>query len=127
MWFLYKKVVLTKDKLIKRRCVGVQEVCRGVGRAPFFIRCKFAKLVWQVVHFIFNMPPPTNIKNLFGNWLNNIDRKTKSRIRVGVCAILWTIWCSTNDVIFSNAMTSQFLQVMHRVVHWINIWPFLQA
>jgi hypothetical protein len=59
------------------------------------------------------MPPPTNIKNLFGNWLNNIDRKTKSRIRVGVYAILWTIWCSRNDVIFSNAMTSQFLQVMH--------------
>jgi hypothetical protein len=37
MWFLYKKVVLTKDNLIKRRCVGVQEVCRGVGRAPFLL------------------------------------------------------------------------------------------
>jgi hypothetical protein len=27
----------------------------------------FAKLVWQVVHFTFNIPPPTNIKKLFGN------------------------------------------------------------
>jgi hypothetical protein len=44
-------------------------------------RCKVAKLVWKVVHFTFNMPPPTNIKNLFGNWLNGIGRKTKSRIR----------------------------------------------
>jgi hypothetical protein len=40
-----------------------------------FIRCTFARLVWQVVHFTFNIPPPTNIKNLFGHWLNGIDKK----------------------------------------------------
>jgi hypothetical protein len=48
-----------------------------------FLKCKFGKLVWQVVHFTFNIPPPTNVKNLFGNWLNGIDKATKSRIRVG--------------------------------------------
>jgi hypothetical protein len=53
-----------------------------------FIECKFAKLIWQVVYFTFNMSPPTNVKSLFGNWLNCIDRKTKSRIHVGVYAIL---------------------------------------
>jgi hypothetical protein len=40
-----------------------------------FIRCPFAKLVWQVVFFTFNVPPPVNIKNLFGRWLNGIDKK----------------------------------------------------
>jgi hypothetical protein len=40
-----------------------------------FIRCPFAKLVWQVVLFKFNIPPPSNIKNLFGRELNGIDKK----------------------------------------------------
>jgi hypothetical protein len=56
-----------------------------------FIYCPFAKLVWQAVYFTFNMTPPTNIKNLFGNCLNGIDKATKARIRVGVCALLWEI------------------------------------
>jgi hypothetical protein len=40
-----------------------------------FIQCPFAKLVWQVVHFTYNIPPPTNIKNIFGRWLIGIDKK----------------------------------------------------
>jgi hypothetical protein len=32
-----------------------------------------------------------NITNLFGNWLNRIDKKTKSFIRVGVCVLVWGI------------------------------------
>jgi hypothetical protein len=57
-----------------------------------FIGCTFAKLIWRVVHFTFNMPPPCNITNLFGNWLNRIDKKTMARILTGVYALLWTIW-----------------------------------
>jgi hypothetical protein len=97
MWFLHKKVVLTKDNLIKRKWVGCKKIAfcdSDESVEHLFIRCKFAKLVWQVVHFTFNMPPPTNIKNLFENWLNGTDRKTKSRIRVRVKAILWAIWSS---------------------------------
>jgi hypothetical protein len=52
-----------------------------------FIKCKFAKIIWQLVYFTFNMPPPANIKNLFVNWLNGINQKTKSWIHMGVCAI----------------------------------------
>jgi hypothetical protein len=37
-----------------------------------------------------------------------IDRKTKSWIHVGVCAILWEIWKYQNDVIFSNASSANF-------------------
>jgi hypothetical protein len=58
-----------------------------------------------------------NIKNLFGNWLNVIDRKTMSWIHVGVCAIIWAIWNSRNDVIFNSASSSQFLEVIHKAVH----------
>jgi hypothetical protein len=29
-----------------------------------------------------------NVTNLFGNWLNGIDKQIKERIRVGVCALV---------------------------------------
>jgi hypothetical protein len=70
MWFLYNKVILTKDNLAKRgwngrtKCIscGVKETVDHL-----FISCPFARLVWRVVHFTFNIPPPTNVNNLFGN------------------------------------------------------------
>jgi hypothetical protein len=59
-----------------------------------FISCPFAKLVWRVVHATFDITPPTNITNLFGNWLNGIDTKAKAKIRIGVSTLVWWIWNS---------------------------------
>jgi hypothetical protein len=56
-----------------------------------FIRCMFAKLTWRVVHFTFNIPLPANIKNMFRNWFNKIDKITKARILVGECTLIWAI------------------------------------
>jgi hypothetical protein len=53
-----------------------------------FISCPFARLVWRVVEFTFNLPPPTNITNLFGNWLSAIVKEDRACIGVGVCALL---------------------------------------
>jgi hypothetical protein len=49
-----------------------------------FISCPFAKQVWRVVHATFGISPPTKYTNLFENWLNGIDVKTKTKIRIGV-------------------------------------------
>jgi hypothetical protein len=80
MWFIYKKVILTKDNLAKRRWTGCSK-CVFCGSKEtidhLFISCHFSCLVWRVVHFTFNIPPPMNITKLFGNWLNGIDKKTK--------------------------------------------------
>jgi hypothetical protein len=62
------------------------------------------------------MPPRTNIKKLFGNWLNVIDKKTKTKIRVGVYALVWAIWNYKNDFL-NKARNAQLLQVLHRVTH----------
>ena len=91
-----------------------------------FIKCPFAKLIWRVVHFTFNISPPANVKNLFGNWLNSIDKKTKARIRVGVCALLWAIWNCRNDVVFNKADGTFFLQVIHKAIYWIQTWSYIQ-
>jgi hypothetical protein len=67
MWFVHRKVILTKDNLLKRSWSGSVK-CAFCNEDEtiehLFIRCKFAKLVWQVVQFTFNIPPPAD--NLFG-------------------------------------------------------------
>jgi hypothetical protein len=74
-----------------------------------FIQCPFLiKLVWQVICFNFNIPPPTNINNLFGQWLNGIEKKIKEQIRVGVYALIWAIWNCHDNVIFNNVGHDQF-------------------
>jgi hypothetical protein len=128
MWFLYKKVILTKDNLAKIRWTGCTK-CVFCGSKEtidhLFISYHFSRLVWRVVHFSFNIPPPMNITNLFGNWLNGIDKKTKERIRVGVCALIWTIWNCRNEVVFNRCANPNFLQIIHRSASLIHVWSYL--
>jgi hypothetical protein len=77
------------------------------------------------VHFTFNIPPPVKITNLFGNWLNGIDKKTKERIHVGVCALVWTIWNCQNEVVFNRCANPNFLQVVHKAASLIHMWSYL--
>jgi hypothetical protein len=52
----------------------------------------------------FGISPPTNVTNLFGNWLYGLDKKKiKSQIRVGICALLCAIWHVRNDFIFNKS------------------------
>jgi hypothetical protein len=53
-----------------------------------------------VIHFTYNFLPPANLPNLSRNWLNEIDKKAKARIYVGV----WAIWNFRNDVVFNRTV-----------------------
>jgi hypothetical protein len=123
MWFLHRKVLLTKDNLAKRKWLGCKKCAfcdQDESIEHLFIRCTFARLLWRVVHFTFNIPPPTNIKNLFGNWLNGVNKQVKLRVRIGVCALMWAIWNYTNDVIFNKASNAQLL---HGSMHGPYCYP----
>jgi hypothetical protein len=76
-----------------------------------FISHSFARLVWRVVHFTYNIPPPTNINNLFGNWLNGIDKQTKAWIRVGVCALVWAIWITEMRLFLTDVQNQIFYRL----------------
>jgi hypothetical protein len=81
MWFLHRKVILTKDNLIKRRWTGVSKraFCDGEETVEhLFIRCPFFKLVWQVVHFMFNIPPPATLKNYLDDGSMVLIKKRKN-------------------------------------------------
>jgi hypothetical protein len=65
------------------------------------------------------------LKTYLGNGSMVLIKKTKERIRVGVCALIWAIWNCRNDVIFNNAGRDQFLQVMHTTTYWIHMWSLI--
>ena len=128
LWFLHRKVLLTKDNLVKRRWSGCTKCvfCHENEMVQhLFISCSFARNIWRLLHFTFNISPPTNIANMFGLWLNGIDSKTKARIRIGVSALLWSIWNCRNDIVFNKSNGAHYLQVINRAIYWINSWSLL--
>jgi hypothetical protein len=112
MWFLNRKEILTKDNLAKRKWTGCKK-CAFCSEEEtiehLLLKCKFVRLIWRVVQFTFNMPLPTNIKNMFGKWLNEIDKASRARIRIGVYALIWAIWNCRNYIIFNNVNCYPFL------------------
>lgn len=128
MWFLSKKVLLTKDNLAKRKWNGCQKCCFCDSAETvnhLFLSCPFAKIIWRMVYIAYNIPPPTNITNMFGNWLNGVQKIDKDRIRIGVSALCWSIWITRNDIVFNKQSGTKFLQVIRRAAHWIQLWAFL--
>ena len=128
MWFLKNKVLLTKDNLAKRNWQGCTK-CSFCGSEEtvdhLFITCPFSKIIWTVVYSTYNITPPVNVTNMFGNWLNGVEKKTKARIRIGVAAICWSIWNCRNNIIFNRARNFHVMQVINMAVHWIQLWAFL--
>jgi hypothetical protein len=66
-----------------------------------------------------NISPSKNIINLFGNWLEGVEKKERAQIQVGVCALLWAIWHVCNDYIINRAKPNSFMQVIPLATHWI--------
>jgi hypothetical protein len=62
---------------------------------------------------------------MFGNWLNGVNKKDKERIRIGVSAICWSIWTTRNDIVFNKQKETNFLQVILRAAHWIQLCAYL--
>ena len=57
---------------------------------------------------------------MFGNWLNGIDKATKTCIRVGVCALVWAIWNCRNDMVFNKGINAHLLQVIHMAGYFLD-------
>jgi hypothetical protein len=129
MWFLHRKEILTKYNLLKQNWIGSELCCFCEGKESIqhlFFDCPFAKIVWRIIYMTFGLSPPKNIYNLFGNWLKDIPKKDLIQIRVGVCAVIWTMWNTRNNFIFNKPKTNSFLQVIPMVTHWIRTWSYLQ-
>ena len=78
MWFLHRKVILTKDNLTKRNWEGCKTCVfcdKDESIQHLFFECPLAKIVWHLVFMIFSISPPANVTNLLGNLLSGIAKK----------------------------------------------------
>jgi hypothetical protein len=79
MWFFHGKLILTKDNLLKRNWNGMNNVVlwyQGIYIYTIFIfECPLAMIIWCTIHMTFDLEPPKNVTNLFGNWLNGISKE----------------------------------------------------
>uniref|UniRef100_A0A453ELD5 Uncharacterized protein n=1 Tax=Aegilops tauschii subsp. strangulata TaxID=200361 RepID=A0A453ELD5_AEGTS len=55
--------------------------------------------------------PPMRINTLFGTWLNGVDIHIAKHIRIGICALLWAIWNTRNDMIFNGTTFTFFCRL----------------
>ena len=134
MWFVHKRMILTKDNLLNRSWVGSSRCCfcdNDETIQNLFIDCPLDKLLWRTIHIAFNISPPVSINMLFGTSLIGVEPITAGRIRIGICAVLWN-YCGTysdrnctNDMIFNRQNLMNFLQVIYRASAWISMWSFL--
>jgi hypothetical protein len=56
LWLLYKKVILTKDNLVKRNWHGNEKCCfcnYFETVQHLFVECVLAKFIWRVIHIAF--------------------------------------------------------------------------
>jgi len=129
MWYLYKRVNLTKDNLARRQWQGDRRCCfysSNESIQHLLFDCHYAKFMWRIVQVSFNLIPPTSVHNLFTGWLDGVNRKLKSQILVGASAICWTIWLTRNDIVFDKILAPSYLQVIFRGTYWTRSWSLLQ-
>ena len=128
MWFLFNKVILTKDNLAKRNWNGCKKcVFCDLEESidHLFFTCPFAHFLWTIVQYAFNITPPVNGTNMFGSWLDGVHKSLRAQIRVGSCALLWSIWRCRNDIVFNKGGHPNFLHVIRLATHWIHEWALL--
>lgn len=128
LWYLQKGVTLTKDNLAKRRWQGSTRCCFCSSLETIqhlFFDCHFSRFIWNTVHITFGIQPPASISHMFGSWLFGLRPKLKKQILSGAAALCWAMWLNRNDMVFDNAKSNSFLQVIFRATHWIRWWSLL--
>jgi hypothetical protein len=115
VWFVLEGVILTKDYLLNRNWRGDDKCCFCNKETihHLFFGCHVAQFVWRVVQFAFGLQEPTNIADIYGVWLQQINLKMRPQVCVGVCAIFRYIWLCRNDAVFDENIIFLFAGYFH--------------
>ena len=90
-WYLRRGVILTKDNLVKRNWHGSTKCMfcpQDETIKHLFFECSFARSIWLSIQIASNLYQPKSVANVFGNWLNGIDKNYKTVIKVGAIAVI---------------------------------------
>ena len=129
LWYLRRGVVLTKDNLAKRNWHGSKQCCfchKDETIKHLFFECRFARVVWSVIHAASGLSQPHSVSNMFGSWLCGLSKDLKSLALLGAAATCWSLWLCRNDLVFEKKCTSFPLQVIYSIIHWLRTWVVLQ-
>jgi hypothetical protein len=127
-WYLRRGVILTKDNLAKRNWHGSKKCVfcnQDETIKHLFFNCHFARSIWSIIQIGSTLYPPRSVANIFGNWLNGVDCRFKTLIRVGAIAVIWSLWLCRNDKVFNNN-NSTLMQVLYRCTALLRLWSSLQ-
>jgi hypothetical protein len=87
-----------------------------------FFQCRSIR---PVIQLALALCQPNNVPNIFGNWLNGVDRRFKKHIRVGAIVVIWTLWLCRNDKLF-NDKTFSHLHVIYWCINTLRLWSSLK-
>jgi hypothetical protein len=127
-WYLRRGVILTKDNLVKRSWQGSKKCVFCLHDETInhlFFQYQFVRSIWSITQIGSTLYPPRSVAHLFGSWLNGVERRFKTFIRVGAIAIIWSLWLCRNDKIFHD-INSSCLQVIYRSTALLRSWSLLQ-
>jgi hypothetical protein len=91
LWFLFRRVILTKDNLVKRNWHGGTKCCfcnKHETIQHLFVDCMMAKFIWRVIHLTFGIGPPVSINQMFGIWVINMKSNLRNLFLVGIGVML---------------------------------------
>ena len=121
-------VILTKNNLGKRNWHGSRQCvfCHNDGTIKhLFFNCTIACSIWSIIQIGSTLYPPTSVANIFGSWLNGVDKRFKRLIRMAALAVIWSLWLCRNDKVFHDKNCS-LMQIIFRTTAILRTWVPLQ-
>jgi hypothetical protein len=124
-WYLRRGVILTKNNATGRNVRNVIFCHENEIIKYLFFNCRVARSTWPLIQIRSTLYPPRSIANIFGNWLNEVDPRYKTLIRVGRIGVVWSLLLYRNDKVF-NDKNSSLVQVIYRCTALLRSWSPLQ-
>ncbi|XP_039145713.1 uncharacterized protein LOC120282947 [Dioscorea cayenensis subsp. rotundata] len=121
------------ENLARRRCNFVSSttcvMCHSDVESTdhLLTQCLVASHVWNFFGQLFEVRSgPSSMRDLWGNWRNNIKRPLSFFWDLLARAITWNIWIERNARIFSSScasIASLIVKIIHMFLIWLNAAP----
>lgn len=91
-----------------------------------FFYCRFARSIWNIIFLFYGITRPTDVENMFQDWLGGFDRNLRNLVFLRAVTTIWSIWLTRNGIVFEKKINSSPLQVISTIIHWLRTWTVLQ-
>ena len=129
---MIRRSILTKDVLRRRGWKKDDRKCLFCDEEEtidhLFFQCPLARYCWNVACCAFNfVGKPVSVRHLFGGWMRRFSGKHRRLVRVGVAAVLWSIWKTRNNACFRSVLPNNPCSITNMIGHWMTTWAILQV